>query len=185
MSDTIFIIRHGEKPGTPIEAPGIDPVAGLFDDPDSLTAAGWERARALVNLFHPTKGAPTAGLATPTCLFAAAVDDPDSSKRPLQTILPLALSFGPPLPVDSSIQASNITALAAAAQSAAGVVLVAWKHEHIIEIAALLSPDAALPPKWSKDRFDVVFVFERNTAGTYNFSQTLEHALPSDSDATL
>jgi hypothetical protein len=184
MTGKIMIIRHGEKPGTPIAADGVDPYAGLADDGASLTAAGWRRARALAGIFNPAGGAPPAGLAIPTALFAAAVTDPDSSKRPLQTLLPLALTFDPPLPIDASIAAGNAAAIADAAKNAGGVVLIAWKHEHIFDIAALLAPAAAVPAKWPKSRFDVVFVFDL-VAGTYQLSQVMEHALPTDSDMPL
>jgi hypothetical protein len=184
MSDIIYIIRHAEKPGTPIDAPGIDPYSGMTDDPASLTAAGWQRARALVNLFHPA-GASERALAEPNHLFAPSVHLPESSKRSLQTLLPLALSFDPPLTIDSRFHSGAVAGLAAAVQAAPGVVLVAWKHERILDIAARLAPHATLPESWPKLRFDVIFIFRRNAAGSYDFAQTAERVLLTDSDTTL
>jgi hypothetical protein len=184
MTNKIMIIRHGEKPGTPIAAPGINPLASRHTDDASLTEAGWRRANALVGIFNPPGGVPPAGIGIPTSLFAAAVTDLDSGKRPLQTLMPLASSFQPPLTINASIKASNAAELAEAAKSAGGVVLIAWKHKYLFDISRQLAPATVLPPKWPKSRFDLVFVFDLD-GSTYRFSQILEHALPSDSDETL
>jgi hypothetical protein len=184
MTNKIMLIRHGEKPGTPIAAPGINPLASREADDASLTEAGWRRANALVGIFNPQAGAPPAGIGIPTSLFAAAVMDRDSGKRPMQTLMPLAFSFHPSLPIDASIKASNPAQLAEAAKSAGGVVLIAWKHKYLLDISRQLAPAAVLPPKWPKSRFDVVLVFDLD-GSAYRFTQILQHALPSDSDEML
>jgi hypothetical protein len=184
MTNKIMVIRHGEKPGTPIAAPGINALASRAADDASLTEAGWRRANALVGIFNPPAGAPPAGIGIPTSLFAAAVKDQESGKRPMQTLMPLAFSFHPPLAINTSIKASNPAELAEAAKSAGGVVLIAWKHKYLIDISRQLAPAAVLPPKWPKHRFDVVFVFDLD-GSTYRFTQILEHALPTDSEETL
>ena len=69
--DVVMIIRHGEKPdGT---TPGIDENGD--EDDSSLTAVGWERAHALVDLFNPADGEPRSGLARPQRIYAAGVTD--------------------------------------------------------------------------------------------------------------
>jgi len=88
-SSKIMVIRHGEKPGDSTAAPRVD--ANGNPDPQSLTIQGWDRAKALVALFNPTSPATyRTGLALPQHLFAAAIGDPDSSKRPLETSLDYA-----------------------------------------------------------------------------------------------
>src|SRR5580704_9099212 len=97
----IMIIRHGEKPDGTVSTPGID--SDGHTDPQSLTAAGWNRARALVEIFHPKAATIRAGLAVPDTLFAANDHYGSSSKRPLETLTPLAESFDPSLPIDAAI----------------------------------------------------------------------------------
>lgn len=177
-SSKILIIRHGEKPGVPIAANGID-IDGN-DDPNSLTAAGWQRAHALVNLFHPTSGAPRAGLTMPNHVFAAANTGGDHSKRSIETVTPLAQSFNPRLTIDQSIDATDITGIVEASTSAGGAVLVCWKHQHILAIAQKLAPSALIRNKWPGNRFDMVWVFVLDTTGEYNFSQVPELLLQED-----
>ena len=103
----IMVIRHAEKPASPPTAsdPGLNPDGSVPPDlgPELLTARGWARARALVDLFAPPSG-PKAPLATPQLLFAS---DPNSkpdddtgdegpSRRPFQTLSPLAAKLGLP-----------------------------------------------------------------------------------------
>jgi hypothetical protein len=178
VSSKIMIVRHGEKPGHPVSAIGIN--AAGETDPLSLTATGWQRARALVRIFNPRSGTPPEGLAVPQHLFAANDHGGDSSRRPIETLTPLAHSFDPSLDIDASIHATDTAAIAEASAQAGGVVLVAWKHEEILEIAARLVSRSALPGEWPGDRFDMVFVFDRNAGGSYEFSQIPERALPGD-----
>jgi hypothetical protein len=179
-----MIIRHGEKPGVPVAADGIDGDGNV--DSKSLTAAGWQRAHALVDLFNPPAGiAIRAGLAVPNHLFAAADTSGDQSKRPIETITPLADSFNPNLAIDSSIDSSDVKAIAKAAKSVGGVVLVCWKHENILEIAQRLAPTAPLPKKWPGNRFDMVWVFDLNAQGDYDFSQVAELLLPTDDSTPM
>jgi hypothetical protein len=172
----IMVIRHGEKPGDPDNSPGIDPNGNA--DPQSLTAQGWRRAHALVGLFDPTAPAtPRAGLAAPQQLFATEISDPDSSKRPLETLTPLAQALQ--LPIDASIKGSNVDKLCHDAKKGGGVVLIAWKHEVIPAIAQGLTSDP-VPAKWPKERFDMVWVFDLQPNGSYRFSQVPELVLPGD-----
>jgi hypothetical protein len=177
----IMIIRHAEKPGVPIAADGIDVEGEL--DPKSLTAAGWQRAHALVSLFHPSDQM-RAGLATPEHLFAASAAGGDKAKRPFETLLPLAESFDPALPIDNSIKASDAGAIAKAATKIGGVVLICWKHEDILAIAQRLTSGSILPRRWQGSRFDMVWAFDMNPAGVYEFTQIPELVMPGD-QATL
>jgi len=182
-STKIMVIRHGEKPGEPIDAPGVDQNGS--PDPESLTAQGWRRAEALVRLFHPDPPATVRDeLAIPQHLFAAEVSDPQSSKRPVETLTPLSKSFIPHLQIDASIEASKVNAICKAARNAGNVVLVAWKHELIPAIALGLTNDPT-PDKWPKERFDLVWVFDRRPDGSYGFSEVPQLLLPGDLRQTM
>jgi hypothetical protein len=115
MPSTIYIIRHGEKPGTadpdkPGKVPAHTPVElqpttfgidsqGTFN-PDSLTPRGWQRAGALAVLFGKAPVASSSkpnvppALARPDHLFAPLYDtangQPDANEhRAFETIQPL------------------------------------------------------------------------------------------------
>lgn len=178
-SSKIMIIRHGEKPGVPTAADGID-VSGDVD-PTSLTATGWQRAHALAELFHPSdQDRMRTGLATPDHLFAASTAGGDKSKRPYETLLPLAESFNPTLAIDNSIKATDTRGIAKAATAIGDIVLICWKHEDILAIAQRLTPTSTLPRRWSGSRFDMVWVFDLNSVGEYEFSQIPELVMPGD-----
>src|SRR5690242_18318012 len=98
----IMVIRHAEKPTTKHQPPyGVNYVGE--QDWESLTVRGWQRAGALVTLFDPSNGAPARPhLAVPTIIYAsnprgaggAEQDEGSKSKRPLQTVTPLAARLG-------------------------------------------------------------------------------------------
>src|SRR6516162_567774 len=107
MPTRVMIIRHGEKPLVKRQVP-----FGLtFDgqeDWESLTVRGWQRAGALADLFGPARGPlQDANLAVPNLIYASKpattgsdpadsdeVGEGSKSKRPLQTITPLASKLG-------------------------------------------------------------------------------------------
>jgi hypothetical protein len=93
--DVVMLIRHAEKPDG--ELPGVD--ADGNEDDSSLTEVGWQRANRLVDLFDPAQGAPRAGLARPTAIYAAGVTDDGEGQRTRETVAPLADRLG--LPVDT------------------------------------------------------------------------------------
>src|SRR5262249_9633541 len=92
----VMLIRHAEKPvpagtGSDSQAPaynGIDE----FGDPDehSLIPQGWQRAGALAGLFTSASGP----LPIPQFLFAPNQFGGGTSKRPYETITPLAAKLG-------------------------------------------------------------------------------------------
>jgi hypothetical protein len=180
QTEKIMIIRHGEKPGVPVAADGID-INGIVN-PESLTAAGWHRAHALVKLFHPHKaGSIRKGLAVPEHLYACSDKGATSSERPIETITPLAESFDQPLAIDSSIDAKNVDAIAVTARNAKGIVLICWRHEEIVAIANAIAPGERIPKRWPGSRFDMVWIFEARSNGSYRFSQLPELVMPGDS----
>ncbi len=183
MANVVVLIRHAEKPL------GEGPPFGVTDDgvvdPESLTARGWQRAGALVRWFGGQGGASAAGLPLPTHLFASQIAPQSSSRRPQQTLQPLAQSLR--LPIDTSVPKADIGRLAAAILAVEGVVLVAWEHHLIPSLTAALTAQPSLAPAvWPDDRFDVVWVLERAAdSGPFRFRQVLQQVLAGDSDQPI
>jgi broad specificity phosphatase PhoE len=159
---SIFVIRHAEKPDA--KAQGVDDKG--VADPDSLIPRGWQRAGALAVYFG-------SGLPAPNRIYAAAADKEkvaphtkvgSKSKRPVETITPLAKKLGQ-TPVETYTKGQEAD-LAAAIAALAGVTLVCWQHEAIPDIArAIMGAAAGIPDPWPDDRFDVVWRFVRSDAG--------------------
>ena len=183
MSNVVMLIRHAEKPV------GDGPPFGVTDDgvvdPESLTPRGWQRAGALVRWFGGQVGPSGAGLPLPTHLFASQIAPLSSSRRPQQTLQPLAQSLQ--LPIDTSVPKADIGRLALAILAVEGVVLVAWEHHLIPSLAAALTGQPSLAPgMWPDDRFDVVWVLERAAGGDrFQFRQVLQQVLAGDSDQPM
>jgi hypothetical protein len=181
MPDVVMIIRHGEKPEGSGKPYGITD-AGERDE-ESLTVRGWTRAGALAELFDPRGAdggavAPRAGLSRPATIFAS---DPHShgSKRPEQTVTPLAQALG--VQVDVRFAKGQEADLVAALAGARGPVLIGWQHESIGAIIEHLGAVTPTPPQdWPGGRFDMVYVFTRNGDG-WNFAQVPQVLLAGDS----
>ena len=173
----IMLIRHAEKPN---EAAGVMPDG--TPNPEALTAKGWQRADALVGLFVPPGGRFTdPHLATPQTIFASGIGTHSKSLRPQQTVTPLAPKLG--LSINTSYPKGNEVGLVATATTIGGIVLIAWEHEAIPEIADLLvAGKQSIPQHWPGDRFDEVWVFDRPTgSGEWSFTQVPQRLLPGDS----
>jgi hypothetical protein len=67
----------------------------------------------------------------------------------------------------------NEAGLVGAAKAAPGVVLIAWHHEYIPTIAnAIVGNATTCPQTWPSERFDMIWVFNRNDRqSSWNFSQ--------------
>lgn len=175
---TVMIIRHGEKLGDP----GDDKDAG-----SSLSAHGAARAAALPSLFLPPamsrecvlehdshvgltatyvagkvpKGA--ARFPVPDFLFSTAHSP--KSKRPRQTITPLAAALGLPINHDYSDDKKDIDALATLLRTshyAGKTVLICWHHGTISNLATALGATGATP--WAPTVFDRVWVIHYDAA---------------------
>jgi len=196
--EAIYIIRHGEKPGSlrsahhKHHAPhfGVD-YEGAQDE-HSLLPRGWQRSGALVTLFAPAFGAPQAGLRTPATLLSPSHGDPAKAavRRTYQTIQGLAehlgLTIGTPFEVGHEPKLAD-TVLA----SGSGVVLICWEHSHIPVIARSLptAPGTAIPDAWPDDRYDVIWAFTlvpgAHGGARYAFSQVPQRLLAGDTDAVI
>ena len=171
----IMLIRHAEKPNGEDEV-----MPDGTENPEALTATGWKRANALVGLFDPANGAASRPLlAKPASLFASGSE----SLRPKQTITPLAAALR--LPIATFLKGQEAD-LVAAVKGAQGPVLVSWQHEAIPEIATLIRGRAnGVPPVWPGHRFDLVWVFDLASDGTWAFAQAPELLLPDDSSKPI
>jgi hypothetical protein len=181
---TVIVIRHAEKPLG--DAPPHGVTADGVADPESLTPQGWQRANASVDFFVGADDGPgSSGLPVPTHLFASQVGPHSSSRRPLETLQPLADRLG--LQVDTRFPKQAIGLLAQAILATDGAALVSWEHHLIPSLAALLMGQPSLVPTiWPDDRFDLAWVFEREAGGTgLRFRQVPERLLPGDSSAPI
>ncbi len=170
----IMVIRHAEKP-VPDRTEGVRWRGKA--DPESLTALGWQRAGALVQFFaHPQ----TPQIARPDHLFAVSFDraQVDSSRRAKQTLRPLSRKLG--LPVHDRFGKEQEDQLVQAFEGLSGTVLVAWSHENIGKIVMALGASMLAPGDWPDERFDLVWVFDRQ-AGRMTFTQVPQRLLAGDS----
>jgi broad specificity phosphatase PhoE len=172
----IMLIRHAEKPNG---EQGVMPDGTI--NAEALTPTGWRRAKALVGLFDPPGGGfANPHLATPRAIFASGAGHHDGSLRPQQTVAPLATTLD--LQVDTDYRKGREGELVAAATAAGGVVLIAWQHEAIPQIADLIRGDpSGIPQTWPGGRFDIVWIFDRLAGGGWSFVQVPQRLLPDDS----
>lgn len=132
MADqTILIIRHADKP-EPGGDGGVD--SGGAPDAKSLTPKGWQRAGVWAELFAPSLER-QAALLKPTAVFASAPashaemhagEGGSKSRRPLETVTPLAAKLG--IQVNQTFVKGREANLANAISGMDGVVLVCWQH---------------------------------------------------------
>ena len=171
----ILLIRHGEKP------PPVGPPAGIREDgrqdDHALIVRGWQRAGALAAFFvYPRDRA----IEQPTKVYSP----PKHGKagdhgRPYQTVCPVADMIN--TEIDTRFTLDEEKELVADVLAHSGVVLIAWEHKRIHTIAnAILGNDTTAPQTWPDDRFDVVWIFDRDATGTYRFDQRPQLLLAGD-----
>jgi hypothetical protein len=176
----IMIVRHAEKPTDPGVMPAISGVAADgSQDPEELVVRGWQRSGGLVRLFAPRDGHfVDPHLAPPGTIFASQVAHHSNSLRPQHTVLELAKVLGQTLNTD--FKKDDFAAMTTAAEATNGVVLIAWEHQDIPSIAnQIVGNTTTVPQQWPGDRFDVVWVFDRQGSG-WNFSQVPQLLLSGD-----
>lgn len=183
-TQTILIIRHAEKPDG--ASRGIDDTGA--EDSKSLTPRGWQRAGAWAEFFAPARDC-AAAIPTPTTIFAAAPEsrketkasnDGSKSRRPLQTVSPLARKLK--LAPDLRFSKGDEEAVADAAAKNGGIVLICWQHEDIARISAALRPRPdGVPTDWPDSRFNVILRFDRDdNASQWVFHQVIPVLLGDD-----
>jgi broad specificity phosphatase PhoE len=184
MATKIMIVRHGEKP---------DKRDGIFgvttrgrSNKDDLSIRGWQRAGALVRFFNPAGGHFVhRHLARPDIIIAAAPSGGSRSRRSIHTVESVARSIGKR--VRSRWSKGEEDKLVDDLLTARGVVLVAWEHRAIVDIAnRILGSRSRSPQKWPDARFDVVWIFDRQPRrGGWKFTQVPQLLLPGDRPGAL
>jgi hypothetical protein len=112
-------------------------------------------------LFVRQHGAAGSGadLPTPSHLFASEIGPHSQSRRPIETLQPLAERLG--LTIAEPFLQDVLDGLVAAVLACDGDVLVAWEHKRIPLIAnRLVSDQTTVPQVWPDDRYDVTWVLE-------------------------
>jgi hypothetical protein len=134
----VIIIRHAEK----------------IPKENHLDLKGFERAAALPYYFsnNPIYNDPPI-----THVFAAGLENADSSIRPIQTCTPTANHYKLPLNIDFMHTQTKELAneLLTQPKYNNATVLVCWSHGHIPPIALALGTDD--PGLWDKTIFDQVY----------------------------
>jgi len=155
VTETIVLVRHGEKPA---------------DGLGQLNCQGLNRALALPFVIARLFGKPDAVFAPDPADAKKDYGRPYNYVRPLATIEPTAIMFG--LPVDASIGVSNLDALRQRLESAdyrSAVVVVAWEHHDIATLTRLLvadhGGDPAKVPDWPDQDFDSIYVVKLTQTG--------------------
>lgn len=186
--EVIYIIRHAEKPLKP-PLSGVD-FEGLANE-HSLLPRGWQRSGAIAALFHPEFGPLRPGLRTPTELVAPSWGHPGktAAHRSYQTIQ--GLSEHLELPITAKFAQGEEQQLAdSLVRGSAGVVLICWEHKHIPLIASALPVVGAdaIPRKWPRERYDVIWSFAlvpEPGPVRYRFSQIPQQLLAGDAATVI
>jgi hypothetical protein len=173
----VMLIRHAEKGDAAAGVQGVNERGAA--DPLGLSVRGWQRAGALVRALAPLDGHfADPRLAKPSAIFAAAASARHPSTRAADTVQPLAQALGllPDCRHDSD---DAPQALLAAIDACHGPVLVCWRHQDLPALARARAPEAALPPNWPADRYEVIWLFDLR-AGAWRFEQLPLRLLPGD-----
>jgi hypothetical protein len=163
---TVLLIRHAEKPDT--------------DDPN-LSPLGFERARLIPRLFGAAPAPPPHNLPRPDALFAARPTR--RSNRPLETLTPLSGFLKLPINSDfAEYDVDDLAALLLGGRFAGKVVLVAWHHGALPELAEALG---AIPPydPWPDGQFDRIWRIDYGS-GRAMLADLPQVLLPGDSVRT-
>lgn len=180
----IMLLRHAEKPAKDDAPYGVTEQGERSKE--SLEIRGWQRAGALTNLLVPADGhVQHPALAQPHFLYASKPLRRKGSRRPIETITPLAEKLR--IKINSSFQRSDIDDMLEQVFSRKGVVLICWQREYIPEIASLILGSKKIAPSdWPEDRFDMIWVFDlHRSSSKYKFKQVPQKLLGGDSKSPI
>ena len=175
-----MLLRHAEKPAKDDAPYGVTRKGERSKE--SLEVRGWQRAGALASLLSPANHHQQhPGLAKPQFLYASKPLRRKGSRRPIETITPLADKLS--IKINSEFQRSQLEEMVEDVFSRKGVVLICWQREYIPDIAALILGKKKIAPKdWPEDRFDLIWVFDlHRSTSTYRFKQVPQELLSGDS----
>jgi hypothetical protein len=176
--DKIMLIRHAEKPSVRFPQ-GINHKGE--SEKESLVVRGWQRAGALIPFFAPLNGHPAhPAIVRPDFIYASKPKKHNGSLRPFETVRPLAEKLG--LNVNCHYLKTDYAALIEEVFSRTGAVLICWQHDFIPKIAGLLATGKKdFSAEWPEDRFDLVWVFDREPSeNRYRFSEVHQNLLAGD-----
>ena len=179
-----MLLRHAEKPAKDNAPYGVTRKGERSKE--SLEVRGWQRAGALTNLFVPANGYQQhPSLAQPQFLFASKPLRRKGSRRPIETITPLAEKLG--IKINAEFQRSDFESMIEEVFSCKGVVLISWQREYIPDIASIILEQKKIAPSdWPEDRFDMIWVFDlHRSSSTYRFSQVPQNLLGGDLTAPI
>ncbi len=159
MPSKVILIRHGEEPLGKNEG-------------TELSNIGWQRAQALPHLF---------GNAGITDLIALKPHKKKGSIRSIQTLQPLSNTLGIEIQIPfTRDQVSDLVYMLSHDHHYDGkVVLIAWQHETLADIAHQLGASQA-PHMWGK-YFDRYWVLEFKNAKFKSFKNLPQRLLVNDS----
>lgn len=183
LATKIMLIRHGEKPAK--DDPPYGVTLGGIRSKESLEIRGWQRAGALTNLLGPDDDHfPNALLAKPEFLYASKPLRRKGSRRPLETLIPLADKLA--VRVNSNYPRFEYKAMIDEVFGCKGVVLICWQREYIPEIASYILGDKIAPQNWPENCFDMIWVFDLDRASAkYTFGQVPQKLLGGDLDSPI
>ncbi|MFS4457753.1 histidine phosphatase family protein [Bdellovibrio sp. HCB2-146] len=158
MPSKIILVRHGEEP--------------LGDEGRELSQVGWQRAEGLPRLFQ------NEGI---TRLIALKPHKKKGSIRSIQTLQPISQALGLEVqtPYTRTEVSSLVELLATSGEYDNQVVLIAWQHETLADIAHELGARNA-PEEWGK-AFDRYWVLEFKNGTVDSFKDLPQRILSGDS----
>lgn len=179
----IMLLRHAEKPDRDSVPYGVNRKGERSKE--SLQVRGWQRAGALIGLFAPPTGHLSTNLARPQFLYASKPLKRKGSRRPLQTIIPLADKLA--IEINANFPRFDFMSMLEEVYSCRGAVLICWQREYIPDIALrILDYRKIAPAIWPEDRFDLVWVFDLDrSTGRYKFKQVPQNLLKGDSRSPI
>jgi len=173
----IMLMRHTERPDADKSIRGVTQEG--IKNKEELSVRGWQRAGALVRFFAPQDNHFVhPALARPRILFACKAGPTAPSLRPQHSLLPLAELLEVEFNCDYS--EGEEEALVEKVLAAEGTPLISWKHRNMHVIAnMILGNKETAPQDWPLDRFDLVWVFDRQGTN-WTFSQVPQLLLAGD-----
>ena len=179
----IILLRHAEKPEKDFAPYGVSRKGQR--DKESLQVRGWQRAGALIGLLAPPNGSCPSSLARPQFIYASKPLRRRGSRRPMQTLAPLAERLGIDMNID--FPRFDFDKMLKDVFLCRGVVMICWQREYLPDIALKILDDRPLAPAiWPEDRYDVLWVFDLDpVSGRYKFKQVPQRLLMGDSAAPI
>ena len=175
----IIVLRHAEKPAKDNAPYGVTRKGERSSE--SLCVRGWQRAGALTNLFVPPNGYfHHSSLAKPQFLYASKPLRRKGSRRPIETITPLAEKLD--VKINSDFQRNDFADMIEEVFEHKGVALICWQREYIPDIASVILDSKKMAPHdWPEDRFDLFWVFDLQPGSArYKFKQVPQKLLAGD-----